>query len=92
MVVLPMFSFPSTSQSLFQHAVDHCHAAKSLYRSSHCVAIDYLFMLVSDPQSVFDNEWPSLCHLVSSLMIDYNKPVLLIAEHELGHLDTRLGG
>ena len=44
-IELPISMFPSMSWPLSQHGVEHCHAAKSFYRVSRCIASICLSML-----------------------------------------------
>ena len=59
-VGLPISTFPSISWSLLQHGVEHCHAAKSLYRVSRCIAAICLSMLGSNASITFDTDRPWL--------------------------------
>ena len=55
-VGLPISTFPSMSWPLSQHGVEHCHAAKSLYRVSRCIAAVCLSMLGSNASIAFDTD------------------------------------
>ena len=52
---LPISTFPSMSWPLSQHGIEHCHAAKSLYRVS-CIAAVCLSMLGSNTSIAFDTD------------------------------------
>ena len=53
---LPISTFPSMSWPLSQHEVEHCHAAKSHYRVSRCIAAVCLSMLGSNASITFDTD------------------------------------
>ena len=55
-VRFPISTFPSMSWLLSQHGVEHCHAAKSLYRVSRCIAAVCLSMLGSNASIAFDTD------------------------------------
>jgi len=58
-VGLPISTFPSMSWPLSQDGIEHCHAAKSLYRVSRCIAVllvDCLSMLGSNTSIAFDTD------------------------------------
>ena len=55
-VGLPISTFPSMSWPLSQPGVEHCHAAKSLYRVSRCIAAVCLSMLGSNASIAFDTD------------------------------------
>ena len=50
-VAFPISTFSSMSWPLSQHGVEHCHAAKSFYRVSRCIAAICLSMLGSIAQT-----------------------------------------
>ena len=49
-----VFKYVLTTFTLDQHGVEHCHAAKSLYRVSRCFAAVCLSMLCSNASIAFD--------------------------------------
>ena len=53
---LPISTFPSMSSPLSQYGIEHCHAAKSLYRVSRCIAAVCLSMLGSNASIAFDTD------------------------------------
>ena len=55
-VGLSISTFPSMSWPLSQRGVEHCHAVKSLYHVSRCIAAVCLSMLGSNALIAFDND------------------------------------
>ena len=55
-VGLPISTFPSMSWPFSQYGVEHCHAAKLLYRVSRCIAAVCLSMLGSNASIAFDTD------------------------------------
>ncbi|GFW30983.1 hypothetical protein TNCV_2940831 [Trichonephila clavipes] len=55
-VGLLISTFPSMSWPLLQHGVEHCHAVKSLYHVSRCIAAVCLSMLGSNALIASDND------------------------------------
>ena len=55
-VGLPISTFPNMSWLLPQHGVEHCHAAKSLYCVSRCIAAVCLSMLGSIASIALDTD------------------------------------
>jgi len=53
---LPISTFPSMSWPLLQYGVEHCHAAKSLYRVSRYITDVCLSMLGSNASIAFDTD------------------------------------
>jgi len=70
-VEFPISTFPSMFWPTFQHKIEHCHAAKSLYRVSRCIAAVYLSILGLNALIVFDTDhlW-----LFQTILVAHNTP------------------
>ena len=90
-VGLSISTFPSMSWPLSQHGVEHCHAAKSLYRVSRCIAAVCLSMLGSNASIAFDTDRLWLFQSVLTVHNTLRRAVPPNAEHDLGAVNIRFG-
>ena len=87
-VGLPISMFPSMSWPLSQHGVEHCHAAKSLYCVSRCIAAVCL-SIGSNASIVFDTDRLWLFQSVLTVHNILRRAGPPNTEHDLGAVNIR---